>query len=319
MIFSALGIDIAKNKFDIAIKMKNKYKHKIFANETSGFEGLIQWLKDNKINEIHACMEATGIYGNKLATYLHEKNYRVSVVNPAKIKAFSQSVLNRNKTDKADAQIIALYCEKMEPTQWKPEKQSKIKLKELVKHKENLEEQLNKEIVRLSNAEGEQVKKSIKKIINAIKEEIKVIDGIIKEEIKSDTEMTEQIKYLESIPGIGTKSAVCLLTKLPEITNFKHAKQLEAFVGLNPKQKQSGNYRGATPISRIGSNEIRKALYFPAMVAIKYNPRLKEFSQRMSEKGKAKKEIICAAMRKLIRIIFGILRTKKMFEVNAIV
>jgi len=316
MILNSLGIDIAKNKFDISIKIKDKYKHKIFDNTLSGFQNLTQWLAEKEIKEIHACMEATGKYGNHLAHYLYEQGCRVSVVNPAKIKAFSKSMLNRNKTDKLDATTIAQYCEKMEPKEWRPEPKERIELKELLCQKENLEKYLIKEKNRLTDFESAAVKISIEKLLKAIEEEIEHLNNMIHLEIEKNEAIKLQIKLLESIPGFGEKTAIALVVKLPAIENFSHAKKLEAFVGLNPKQNQSGNYRGSTFISRVGNNEIRKLLYFPAMVAMKHNPNLTAFIRRMTERGKSKKEIICAIMRKLIRFVFSILVRKKMFEVR---
>lgn len=316
MALNSLGIDIAKDKFDISIKISDKYKHKMFANTSLGFQDLSQWLAEKGLTEIHACMESTGKYGNCLAHYLYQQGYRVSVVNPARIKAFSNSMLNRNKTDKLDATTIARYCEKMEPSEWKPETKERMELKELLGQKESLEQYLIREKNRLADFESKNVRASIEKLLKSVEEEIKHLDKLIQLEIKKNEEIKMQIKLLESIPGIGEKTAIALLVKLPEIKNFNHAKKLEAFVGLNPKQNQSGKYRGATFISRIGNQEIRKALYFPAMTAIKYNPNLAAFIQRLTEKGKSKKEIICAVMRKLIRFVFGVLKSKKMFEVS---
>jgi len=101
----ALGIDINKAKFDVALLLNNKVKTKKLDNNSSGFLELVQWLnkKEIDIQMLHVCMEATGRYGDALANYLFTNGYQVSVVNPARIKGFSQSELSRNKTDKADA------------------------------------------------------------------------------------------------------------------------------------------------------------------------------------------------------------------------
>ena len=113
-----LGIDIAKRKFDVALMVNNTVKHKVFQNNAPGFSNLRAWLAAKNITQVHACLEATGIYGDKLAAFLYKQSHTVSVVNPLKIKSFAQSTLSRNKTDKADARIIAQFCKVMQPTAW---------------------------------------------------------------------------------------------------------------------------------------------------------------------------------------------------------
>ena len=116
-----LGIDIAKLKFDVClIKENGKAKHKIFANTKHGFEQLVIWLNSHTVSNLHACLEATGSYGEALALYLFDAGYRVSVVNPAQVKAFAASRLTRTKTDKVDAELIARFCLLQQPSAWQP-------------------------------------------------------------------------------------------------------------------------------------------------------------------------------------------------------
>ena len=118
MSLTVLGIDIAKQKFDVALLLDGKTKHKTCKNSTEGFETLMFWLEKQGIQKVHACLEATGNYGEDLAIYLHEAGHTVSIVNPARIKGFSQSELIRTKTDKIDAGVIARFCLAMKPRSW---------------------------------------------------------------------------------------------------------------------------------------------------------------------------------------------------------
>src|SRR5690349_11533201 len=102
-----LGIDVAKSKFDVALYKNGKNKTKTFENKPLGFEALAAWLKQHNVDSVHACMEATGSYGDALARFLFEAGHKVSVVNPARIKAFGESELLRTKNDKSDAKLIA--------------------------------------------------------------------------------------------------------------------------------------------------------------------------------------------------------------------
>src|SRR5579872_4880692 len=120
MIQAFLGIDIAKGKFDVALSIGDKFKTKAFNNTLKGFKDLLLWTQ-KYAEDIHFCMESSGVYGKALATFLHEKALKVSVVNPFKIKAFGQCELSRNKTDEADAKLIARYCKAMRPAIWEPE------------------------------------------------------------------------------------------------------------------------------------------------------------------------------------------------------
>jgi transposase len=117
---AVLGIDIAKQKFDAALLVGGRTKHKVCKNSTEGFETLRLWLEKQEVGKAHACLEATGNYGEDLAIYLHEAGHIVSIVNPARIKGFAQSELLRTKTDKLDAALIARFCLAMNPGPWIP-------------------------------------------------------------------------------------------------------------------------------------------------------------------------------------------------------
>lgn len=115
-----VGVDIAKRKFDVALLVNGKLKHKVFTNSQEGFSELTVWLKKHGVDRAHVCMEASSTYGEELATYLHDAGHKVSIVNPARIKGFAQSELLRLKNDKVDAGVIARFCDKMRPEPWKP-------------------------------------------------------------------------------------------------------------------------------------------------------------------------------------------------------
>ena len=120
LIQSRLGIDIAKKKFDVALLHEDKIKHKVFINTPVGFSQITQWLNKNGVKQLHACMEATSKYGEALAIHLINAGFIVSMVNPAQITSFAKSQLSRNKTDKADATLIAQFCLKFQPSAWQP-------------------------------------------------------------------------------------------------------------------------------------------------------------------------------------------------------
>jgi transposase len=311
-----LGIDIAKRKFDVALLINNKFKTKVFQNNLTGFEALLEWLKKQSIDQIHACLEATGCYGHALATYLFNEHFLVSVVNPARIKAFAQSQLARNKTDKLDAKLIAQFCQLMKPTSWQPLPAATQTLHALVRRREALLNLQRQEANRIIEADIA-IKPSIEAVLNTINEQIKLIEQTIEKHINNHPNLREQRDLLLTINGIGKKTANLILASVPDVSQFKHAKQLAAYAGLNPQQHQSGSsVQGRTHLSKIGHSRLRKGLYFPAITAAKYNPVIQAFSAKLRQAGKTPMCIIAASMRKLIHIIFGVLKSGKPFDAN---
>jgi len=165
-----LGVDIAKQKFDAALLVDGKTKHKSCKNSAEGFETLTQWLERQGAGNVHVCMEATGSYGEDLAVYLHEAGHRVSVVNPARIKGFGQSELIRTKTDKIDAALIARFCLAMKPAAWIPPSPEVRSLKALVRRVDSLIDMRSQEKNRINTAH--------ESVTFMIKDHIAYLDGL---------------------------------------------------------------------------------------------------------------------------------------------
>lgn len=311
-----LGIDIAKLKFDAALLKDTKYKTKVFSNNTKGFDELISWLHKHDGQKAHVCLESTGIYGDALSTYLADKQILVSVVNPAQIKGFGQSELNRTKTDKADSKLIARFCRAMDPPPWQPLPKEVRDLSSLVRRLESLNAIRQEEQNRLA-VSSTIVKESIIKIIDLLSAEIDEIKNKINSHIDNHPKLKEKHELLNSIPGVGIATIAQILSMSCTPERFKNAKKLAAFAGLNPKHRQSGSsLQGRSHISKTGDNSLRKALYMPAIVAKQHNPLLKDMYDRLLASGKSKMLAICAIMRKLLHIIYGVLKSGISFDVN---
>ena len=310
-----LCIDISKLTFDVALLNDDKVKTKKFTNTSKGFSELKQWLKNNEIDSVHACMEATGGYESKLAQYLYDNNFKVSVINPARIKGFSMSKLSRVKTDKADSELIAQFCQAMQPDLWKPTPLNIQELQQWVRRLDSLIANKNQENNRLDGA-SEVVAINISTHIEFLDKQIQEVEEHISNNIKGHQDLNDKSKLLNSIPGIGEKTIAIILAFLT-VENFDSAKQVVAFVGLNPKPKQSGSsVLGAGRISKTGDADLRKAFYMPAIVSLRFNPIIKGFAERLSSVGKAKMIVVIAAMRKLLHIIYGVLKNKTPFNKN---
>jgi len=310
---SCVGIDIAKRTFVAAVEISDKVKIKSFDNSSLGFSELMQWLNEFNLFMLCFCMESTGKYGDELALYLYEQNHSVSVVNPAKIKYFAKSQLTRNKTDSIDAKVIMQYCKLFKPSPWKPAPIEIKKLEILVKRVDSLNDMIAQETNRLEKCD-KSIKSSIEKHIKYLKKEVNEIEQQIAQHIDNHPQLKKDAELLDTIPGIGKRTANKLLTILGGNQKFESAKEVAAYVGLNPEHSQSGTSLNSVRLSKTGSSEVRKMLYMPALTAIKYNPILKQFYEKLIGKGKPKKLAICAVMRKFWHIIYGVLKHQVPFN-----
>jgi transposase len=311
-----LGIDIAKEKFDAVLLVNDKPKHKIFENSKKGFLDLKDWLDKYEAKNIHACMESTGIYGKALALDLYNQKHTVSIVNPVKIKSFGKSKLMRNKTDKVDAKMIAEFCVQMEPQAWEPKQAHIEELEALTKRLDDLIAMSVQEKNRLESSPkstSEFVELTIKHLDN----QIKTIKKKIKEHIENHEDLRLKRDLLATIPGVGEATIAKVLTFLDHPEKFENAKKVAAYLGLTPRHFESGStVHGKARLSKIGSAELRKALYFPTISAVRHNPIIKEFYERLLKAGKCKMVAICAAMRKLVHIIYGVLKSNRSFDAS---
>jgi len=316
MSVSVLGIDIAKQKFDVALLVDGKTKHKACKNSAEGFENLMLWLEKQGIQKVHACLEATGNYGEDLAIYLHEAGHIVSIVNPARIKGFGQSELIRTKTDRIDAALIARFCLAMRPEPWIPPSPEIRTLRALVRRADSLIDMRSQEKNRISTAH-ESVTFLIKEHIAYLDQEIEKIRKQIAELIEHDPNLKQKKDLLDSIPGLGKVTIPTILAELDDLEKFTHVREVVAFIGLAPKETLSGSsIKGKPRLCKIGHTRLRKALYMPALVSIQCNPVMIAFYNRLKEKGKNGKVIVCAIMRKLVHIIFAILKSGKKYDPN---
>jgi transposase len=316
MSVTVLGIDIAKQKFDVALLGDGKTKHKACKNSVEGFKILIIWLEKQGIEKVHACLEATGTYGEDLAIYLHEAGHTVSIVNPARIKGFAQSELVRTKTDKVDAGVIARFCLAMKPETWVPPAPEIRSLRALVRRVDSLIDMRSQEKNRISTAH-ESVIVLIKEHIVYLDQEIEKIRKQIADLIKQNPHLKQRKDLLDSIPGLGKATVPHLLAELDNLDKFTHVREMVAFIGLAPKETLSGSsIKGKPRLCKIGHARLRKALYMPALVSIQCNPVMIAFYNRLKEKGKNGKVIVCAIMRKLVHVIFGVLKSGKMYDPN---
>jgi len=312
---ATLGIDIAKATFQAALLHNRKLHQHRFDNTPTGFAQLQAWLVKHRCKRLHACLEATGPYGDELADFLYQAGHTLSVVNPARIKGFAQSELQRNKTDQLDAALIARFCAEKQPEAWIPPPLEIKQLRGLVRRLEAVQEMRQQEVNRLAQV-GKQplVGESLNKIIAALDQEIGRLRQLIKAHIDEHPDLKRHRDLLVSIPGIGETTAAWLLSEV-QVEAYSSARQVAAHAGLTPRHHQSGtSVQRRTKLSKTGNRRLRRALYMPALSAKHYNPIIQAFCQRLAKRGKRPMEIVGAAMRKLLHIAYGVLKSGKAFD-----
>lgn len=312
-----IGIDVAKHSFDLATVLANgKYRTRArLGNDPAGFEQLRQWLQAHATPDSWVVMEATGIYHEALAEYVHGLGYRVSVLNPAQVASYARSQLQRVKTDRVDAKLIASYGQRHadQLRAWQPDPPPLKRLRALVRRLQDLQEMAQMERNRLDVAEAS-VQASIRRVLDHVQAQIEQIQREIDDHLDNDPTLRGQRDLLVSIDGIGQKTSALLLAELGQLQRFGDAGAVTAFAGLNPRLQESGKHRGCVRISRMGSARLRAGLYMPALVALTHNPALQALKQRLKARGKTAKQIICAAMRKLLCIAYGVLKSGQPFD-----
>jgi len=311
-----LGIDISKAIFHEELLVNEKLRQRRFNNRPEGFKELCAWLAKHKAERVHVCLEATGRYGDDLALYLYQQGHTVSIVNPARIKAFGESELLRNKDDRPDAGLIRRFCEKQQPPAWQPPAPELRELQALTRHLDNLLETRQQQLNRLDGVSTKTVAKSLRKLVAHLDTEIQRTEKQIQDHIDDHPDLHQSQQLLASIKGIGKLTAAKLLAELEDISHYQTARQVAAYAGLTPRNRRSGTLRGKTRLSKTGNSRVRKALFFPAIVAKRHNPIVRSFCQRLADSGKNKMQIIGAAMRKLVHIAFGVLKSGKPFDPN---
>ena len=318
-----VGIDVGKDQLDtVLLRDGHDPQPAQFANSKRGFNKLWRFLKKREAKAVHVCLEATGLYYELVADFLHEKGATVSVVNPARISAYAASQLSRNKTDRLDAAVIADFCRTQQPVAWTPPDPAWRHLRALARHLYDLQTDLQRQRNRLHARQRAvdpvtPVVQNLEAQIALLQQQIQQIKDDMNAHVEQHPHLKHERDLIASIPGIGDLTANKLLAEFRDITAFDGVRQLVAFAGLNPQHHQSGtSIHRPTTISKMGAPSIRAALYMPAVAAKSCNPILQPFAERLAARGKCPMEIVVAVMRKLLHLIYGILKSGQPFDPN---
>ena len=309
-----LGLDVAKLSVQAELRTNDKPVRFGFANNATGFAQLERMLKEHNAPKVWAGLEATGPYSHALALWLHSQGHRVSLLNPRRVKQYACSAGNRNKSDLLDAAVIADFICAHQPAAWQPPLQEVAQLQALVRRREELSLMLQAEKNRMEGI-AFNVRSSLERIIAALSAEKAHLEKLILGQIRSQPRLLCDHQLLCTIKGIGSLTAAILLAEMARPGQVERARQAAAHAGLAPRREQSGtSVRRNKGLGKEGNRYLRKALYMPALVAIKYNAPLRHFAARLRAAGKPKMSIVCAVMRKLVHIAFGVLKHQKPFN-----
>jgi len=320
-----IGIDVSKAKLDCSLLMDSNSttrRSKSVANSPNGVKNLLDWCAKYNVlpHELHAILEGTGVYHEQAALALVDAGVTVSIVNPAQVKDFGRGLGVRTKTDGVDSLVLARYGALLKPKPWTPPAPEARILQALLSRREAIAQDLQRERNRLEKADAtetpELIRESLVDSITFLKKQLTKLQQDIDDHIDKHPNLKADRDLLTSIPAVGPQVGNQLLAVMHN-HQFQSAEQLAAYLGLVPIERQSGSsIQGCPRLSKAGPARIRAVLYMAAIVGTQYNPHIKALYQRLQARGKTKKSALGAAMRKLVHLCFGVLKTRQPYLPN---
>lgn len=328
MVKQVAGIDVAQNELVVCLgRMDDSwspelYAGKTFPNNPKGFEALEKWvakMTDPQVS-VRYVMEATGVYHEKLAYYLADKNCRLSVVLPNKISNYFRTLEIKTITDKTASQAIARFGLERKLDDWKRPARVFKSLGQLTRERDQLvqERTVIKNQLHAEQAEAEPSGSSVlrmKKRIALLDKQEQEIKQEIQALVKQDVQLDQTVKTICTIPGIGLLTAATVLGETNGFELIRNKRQLTSYAGLDVKEKQSGtSVKGKPCISKKGNKYLRKAMYLPALAAIRHNERYKAIFARLASRHGIKMKAAVAVQRKLLEMTFILYKTNMPYD-----
>jgi transposase len=327
----SVGLDISSQKVNGCISVIDINQKVIvkstttFSNNVKGFKDFDIWCRkhhQNKEIPLVICMEATGIYHENCALYLHESNYNVSIILPNKAKKYFQALGLKSKNDTIDAKGLAQMGAEQSLKKWQPMGRYFYELRSLTRQYQNLQEQktvFKNQLHALEN--GMYVSKTIvnqlNKSINLFEKQAKDLALIIEKHLQSDQDVYKKVENICAIKGIATLSLATILAETNGFELFENYKQLVSYAGFDVVENESGKHTGRTKISKKGNSRIRRALFMPAFSAIqcKQKPFI-DLYNRTFEKHGIKMKSYVAVQKKMLLIIYYLWKSGEPFNQN---
>jgi len=308
---SYVGIDVSKDRLDVAVLGEERVWQ--VDNTQEGIVSLVEEMQEVCPELI--VVEATGGYQRAVVEALFQVGLAVAVVNPARVRQFARACGLLAKTDKLDAQVLAVFGQKVQPRRYEVKSEAGKQLSALLVRRRQLEEMLKAEQNRLRTI-SQSLRGSVERIIACLKEEKQVLDAQIRQYMQEQTTWQEQTEILGSAPGVGMVTTATLLAELPELGKMDR-KKIAALVGVAPMNFDSGKKRGYRK-TKGGRTDVRSVLYMSTLVATRYNPMIRAQYQQLLKRGKEKKVALTACMRKFLTILNAMLRDRQPFRCTSI-
>lgn len=324
------GIDVAQNELVVSLGLIDHeltvdiFDYKVFTNNQKGFKELVKWAEKQVRNELSVryVMEATGVYHESLAYYLTDNGSEVSIVLPNKISNFFRTLDVNTITDKTASEAIARFGLERKLDMWQKPKKIFRDLKQLTRERDQLiaDRTVLKNQLHAENAEAFPNPSSICRVNKRIKlidkQELE-IKAEIAAIIKQDLELVKKINLMTTIPGVGKLTTVIVLAETNGFELIKSKKQLVSYSGLDVKLKDSGtSVKGKSRISKKGNRHLRKAMYMPALSAMKHNEQHRALFVRLVSKHGIKMKAAVAVQRKILELMYSIFKSEKPFDKN---
>lgn len=322
-----VGIDVAKDELvccfgvlnsDFKTELKSYF---VVKNNTTGIQKLFKWAKSNsKDSPVLYVLEATGVYHEKLAYWLHENNQKVSIVLPNKISNYARTLDIKTSTDHTASQAITQFGLERHLNNWNPPSPVFKTLKQLTRERNQLidERTVLKNQLHAEKSEAFPNNNSIKRIqarIKLLNAQEKDIVQEIESIVQQDDFLMNKLKYVMSIKGLGLITAITILAETNGFELIRNKKQICSYAGLDVVEKQSGiSIKKKPKISKKGNKNIRKCLYMPSMTAIRHNENFKAIYARLVSKHGIKMKGLVAIQRKLLELIYVLYKTETYFD-----
>lgn len=320
-----IGIDVSKAKLDCSLLLdvsSLKRRAKVVTNSKAGIADLLAWCAKQQVAPptLHAILEGTGVYHEQAALALSDAGVTVSIVNPAQVKDFGRSLGIRTKTDGVDSVVLARYGALLNPRPWTPPTSEARALQALLSRREAIAQDLQRERNRLEKADATEtpvlVRDSLVESIDFLAKQLAKLQQDIDDHIDQHPILKDDQALLLSIPAVGQQVSHHVLAVM-HCHSFQSAEQLAAYLGLVPVERQSGSsLLGRPRLSKAGPARVRAVLYMAAIVGTQHNPHIKALYQRLQARGKTKMSALGAAMRKLVHLCFGVLKTRKPYQAD---
>jgi transposase len=303
-----VGIDVSKDRLDVHVHPAGESF--AVARNAEGLDALIARIAS--LQAAAVAVEATGGFETVVAAALGGAGLPVIVVNPAQVRAFAQALGKRAKTDPIDAAVIARFVAATKPEiRALPDADTRL-LADLVTRRRQIIQMMVAERQRERHLPGRHLKKSVARLLKALEKELNALDQDIGDTVRGSPAWREKEDLLKTVPGVGNIVARTLLAELPELGRLDR-REIASLAGLAPWTRQSGKWRGKS-FTGGGRSSVRAALFLSAMVAAKHNPLLKAFHQRLIAAGKPKMVALIAVARKLLTILYAILRDNRPWQ-----